>query len=135
MPKTWQVDCDIKVRIYSSRYFQTSFPGPLFFLLPGLSSRGLGTEERPGNEFGVFTRTSQFPCGIKLYNKKFKTIFSLSLSLYFSLRAIYGTDSTKNALHGSDSYSSAEREIHFFFPDSKCCIKTLVFKGEYFSHM
>jgi len=37
----------------------------------------------------------------------------------FSLRAIYGTDSTKNALHGSDSYSSAEREIHFFFPDSK----------------
>ncbi|XP_015748137.1 PREDICTED: nucleoside diphosphate kinase homolog 5-like [Acropora digitifera] len=36
----------------------------------------------------------------------------------FSLRAIYGTDSTKNALHGSDSYSSAEREIHFFFPDS-----------------
>lgn len=35
-----------------------------------------------------------------------------------SLRAIYGTDSTKNALHGSDSYSSAEREIHFFFPDS-----------------
>ena len=37
----------------------------------------------------------------------------------FSLRAVYGTDSTKNALHGSDSYSSAEREIHFFFPDSK----------------
>lgn len=35
-----------------------------------------------------------------------------------SLRAIYGTDSTKNALHGSDSYTSAEREVHFFFPDS-----------------
>lgn len=34
------------------------------------------------------------------------------------MRAVYGTDSTKNALHGSDSYSSAEREIHFFFPDS-----------------
>ena len=49
--------------------------------------------------------------------QKFKTL--LTFSCLFSLRAIYGTDSTKNALHGSDSYSSAEREIHFFFPDSK----------------
>ncbi|CAD5120997.1 DgyrCDS9541 [Dimorphilus gyrociliatus] len=35
-----------------------------------------------------------------------------------SLRAIYGTDDQRNALHGSDSYSNAEREIRFFFPDS-----------------
>jgi nucleoside diphosphate kinase len=35
-----------------------------------------------------------------------------------SLRAIYGTDDQKNAVHGSDSYSSAEREVRFFFPDS-----------------
>ncbi|KAF6035083.1 hypothetical protein EB796_006608 [Bugula neritina] len=34
------------------------------------------------------------------------------------LRAIYGTDDQRNALHGSDSFSSAEREIRFFFPDS-----------------
>lgn len=34
------------------------------------------------------------------------------------LRAIYGTDDQRNALHGSDSYSSAEREIRFFFPNS-----------------
>ncbi|KAK2154406.1 hypothetical protein LSH36_269g05066 [Paralvinella palmiformis] len=34
------------------------------------------------------------------------------------LRAIYGTDDQRNGLHGSDSYSSAEREIRFFFPDS-----------------
>ena len=36
----------------------------------------------------------------------------------FSLRAIYGTDDQRNALHGSDSFSSAQREIRFFFPDS-----------------
>lgn len=34
------------------------------------------------------------------------------------LRAIYGTDDQRNGLHGSDSYSSAEREIRFFFSDS-----------------
>jgi len=34
------------------------------------------------------------------------------------LRAIYGTDDQRNGLHGSDSYSSAAREIRFFFPDS-----------------
>lgn len=34
------------------------------------------------------------------------------------LRAVYGTDDQRNALHGSDSFSSAEREIRFFFPDS-----------------
>lgn len=36
-----------------------------------------------------------------------------------SLRAKYGTDPTHNAVHGSDSYFSAEREIKFMFPDSK----------------
>lgn len=36
-----------------------------------------------------------------------------------SLRAKYGTDQTRNAVHGSDSYFSAEREIKFMFPDSK----------------
>ena len=37
---------------------------------------------------------------------------------FFSLRAIYGTDEQKNAVHGSSSLSSAEREVRFFFPDS-----------------
>jgi nucleoside-diphosphate kinase len=32
-----------------------------------------------------------------------------------SLRAIYGTDGTKNAVHGSDAVESARREIDFFF--------------------
>jgi len=35
-----------------------------------------------------------------------------------SLRANYGTDGTRNALHGSDSHTGSEREIHFFFPDA-----------------
>ncbi|MDR1425926.1 MAG: nucleoside-diphosphate kinase [Rickettsiales bacterium] len=34
-----------------------------------------------------------------------------------SLRKKYGTDITKNALHGSDNIESAYREIHFFFSD------------------
>ncbi|XP_070545180.1 nucleoside diphosphate kinase homolog 5-like [Ptychodera flava] len=35
-----------------------------------------------------------------------------------SIRALYGTDDQRNAVHGSDMYSSAEREIRFLFPDS-----------------
>lgn len=46
-----------------------------------------------------------------------------------SLRAIYGTDDQRNALHGSDSYSSAEREIRFFFPDSKHCSLFIIENG------
>ncbi|XP_041069631.1 nucleoside diphosphate kinase homolog 5-like [Carcharodon carcharias] len=34
-----------------------------------------------------------------------------------SLRAIYGTDKIKNALHGSDCFNTAEREINFMFPN------------------
>ncbi|XP_060076115.1 nucleoside diphosphate kinase homolog 5-like [Ylistrum balloti] len=34
------------------------------------------------------------------------------------LRSIYGTDDQRNALHGSDSFTTSEREIRFFFPDS-----------------
>lgn len=34
-----------------------------------------------------------------------------------SIRAIYGTDGTHNAVHGSDSEASAFREILFFFPE------------------
>jgi len=32
-----------------------------------------------------------------------------------SLRSIYGTDGSKNALHGSDSKTSAKREIDLIF--------------------
>ncbi|XP_041439676.1 nucleoside diphosphate kinase 7 isoform X2 [Xenopus laevis] len=35
-----------------------------------------------------------------------------------SIRARFGTDGTKNAAHGSDSISSAARELEFFFPSS-----------------
>jgi len=35
-----------------------------------------------------------------------------------SLRARYGHDQTRNALHGSDNYHSAEREIKFMFPET-----------------
>jgi len=35
-----------------------------------------------------------------------------------SVRALFGTDNQKNAVHGSDSTNSAVREIHFFFPNA-----------------
>merc|ERR1711871_54361 len=35
-----------------------------------------------------------------------------------SIRALFGTDNTKNAAHGSDSPASAVREIKFFFPEA-----------------
>lgn len=35
------------------------------------------------------------------------------------IRALFGTDFRRNACHGSDSNESAEREMHFFFPELK----------------
>ena len=35
-----------------------------------------------------------------------------------SLRAQFGTDGTKNACHGSDSATSADRELKYFFGKS-----------------
>ncbi|XP_078407014.1 nucleoside diphosphate kinase homolog 5 [Cetorhinus maximus] len=35
-----------------------------------------------------------------------------------SLRALYGTDELRNAVHGSETSSAAEREIQFIFPDA-----------------
>ncbi|KAG1710421.1 Nucleoside diphosphate kinase 5 [Nymphon striatum] len=35
-----------------------------------------------------------------------------------SIRAEFGKDDNQNGVHGSDSPESAEREIHFFFPDT-----------------
>ena len=32
-----------------------------------------------------------------------------------SIRALFGTDGTRNAVHGSDSPASAARELEFFF--------------------
>jgi len=34
-----------------------------------------------------------------------------------SIRALYGTDEQRNAVHGSDSPTSAERELRFFFSE------------------
>ena len=43
-----------------------------------------------------------------------------SYFLFFdSIRALYGTDNQRNAVHGSDSIEAALREIHFFFPDGQ----------------
>jgi len=34
-----------------------------------------------------------------------------------SIRALYGTDGSQNAVHGSDSLESAERELGIIFPE------------------
>ncbi|KAK7829672.1 hypothetical protein U0070_013358 [Myodes glareolus] len=36
-----------------------------------------------------------------------------------SLRAIYGTDELRNALHGSNDFAASEREIRFMFPEGE----------------
>ena len=44
-------------------------------------------------------------------------VYSTVYSHPNSLRAIYGLTNTRNSVHGSDSPTSAEREIKFFFPE------------------
>lgn len=44
----------------------------------------------------------------------------LCLDVMISIRALYGFNKQKNAVHGSDSLENAEREIKFFFPTSSC---------------
>ena len=59
-----------------------------------------------------------------LYNLLFAHVLLLAAEVallgnkvwFCSLRALYGTDGTQNATHGSDSPASAAREIRFFFP-------------------
>jgi len=36
-----------------------------------------------------------------------------------TVRALYGTNIERNAIHGSDSQENAEREVGFFFSDSE----------------
>lgn len=49
-----------------------------------------------------------------------KTPMTRSLShLCSSLRAKYGTSDLQNAVHGSESFNAAQREIKFIFPNSK----------------
>ena len=43
-----------------------------------------------------------------------------------SIRALYGTDATKNAVHGSDSIISSEREITFLFGPMAARFKPLI---------
>lgn len=47
-----------------------------------------------------------------------------------SIRARFGTDVQKNAAHGSDSISSAEREIKIFFPDFDLAQSSVQTTGE-----
>lgn len=38
-----------------------------------------------------------------------------------TLRACYGESIDRNAVHGADSYASAQREIAYFFSDEEIC--------------
>jgi nucleoside-diphosphate kinase len=37
-----------------------------------------------------------------------------------TIRQLYGTDIQRNAVHGSDSIESAQKEIQIFFPEMTC---------------
>jgi len=39
------------------------------------------------------------------------------ISAPLSIRAMYGMSNTRNAVHGSDSPESAQRELSVFFPE------------------
>ena len=41
-----------------------------------------------------------------------------------TIRADYASSVQQNAVHGSDSITSAEREIAYFFPDEEICPRT-----------
>jgi hypothetical protein len=43
----------------------------------------------------------------------------MSPHILYSLRAKYGTSDLRNALHGSESMTAAQKEIKFMFPDCK----------------
>lgn len=38
-----------------------------------------------------------------------------------TIRKVFADSKSRNAVHGSDSPASAEREIHFFFNDTEIC--------------
>eukprot|EP00072_Mus_musculus_P063311 XP_011245326.1 PREDICTED: nucleoside diphosphate kinase homolog 5 isoform X3 [Mus musculus] len=48
--------------------------------------------------------------------RRYRILFWDLDSPLFSLRAIYGTDELRNALHGSNDFAASEREIRFMFP-------------------
>ncbi|XP_043560097.1 nucleoside diphosphate kinase homolog 5 isoform X1 [Chiloscyllium plagiosum] len=52
-----------------------------------------------------------------------------------SIRAIYGTDHLRNAVHGSETSSAAKREIQLIFPYSKSLICPSLFNNPTTSHM
>lgn len=54
-----------------------------------------------------------------MQNVKGRYIYMNVVYFFPSLRAKYGTSDLKNALHGSESFHAAVREIKFMFPNCK----------------
>jgi len=46
-----------------------------------------------------------------------------------SIRGMFGTDGTKNSVHGSDSIKSAQRELTFFFGVNTKLARTAIFNN------
>lgn len=83
--------------------------------------------------------TSDFVVGVELVAtdaiSKWRSIIGPTNSLKAkdeapnSLRALYGTDGTKNACHGSDSPCSSMRENNFFFSENSKLRSTAIFNN------
>ena len=59
-----------------------------------------------------------FFCFIYIINKYFVITWLLFISFrYNSIRALFGIDVCKNAIHASDTISNAEKEINILFPE------------------
>lgn len=85
------------------------------------------------------TISSDFIVGLELVDmdsiKKWRTLIGPTNSQIArieapnSLRALYGTDGTKNACHGSDSVVTAKKELDFFFGENSPLRTTAIFNN------
>lgn len=71
----------------------------------GETARGRTTNSRSGSSITTGRETFTAPSAAA----------KIVLMLCSPCRALYGTDGTKNAVHGSDSFASALREVNFCF--------------------
>ncbi|KAK9855785.1 hypothetical protein WJX84_005017 [Apatococcus fuscideae] len=101
--KTLQLSQERAEEFYAEHQGKPFFPGLVGFMTSGpLYAMVLGREDAVKSWRGLMGPTNSLTA-----REQQPTC----------LRALYGTNGTQNATHGSDSSASANREIAFFFPE------------------